>query len=64
MPKMKTNKSASKRLTRSARGKLRFRRPGRGHLLSCKSRKRKRALRKDGILHASAVKGLRGMIVP
>ena len=50
MPKQKTKKAAAKRLKRTATGKLRFKKSGSGHLLSSKSRKCKRALRKSGIL--------------
>jgi large subunit ribosomal protein L35 len=50
MPKMKTNKAAAKRLKVTASGKLKYKKAGSGHLLSSKSRKRKRNLRKDGVL--------------
>ena len=50
MPKKKTSKTAAKRMSKTARGKLKFRRANRGHLLSSKSRKRKRNLRQGGIL--------------
>jgi large subunit ribosomal protein L35 len=56
MPKKKTSKSVSKRVKVTAGGKIKFKRPGRGHLLTGKSRKRKRALRKSGILSKHAVK--------
>ena len=45
MPKMKTRKSASKRFKRTATGKFKRARAGRRHLLTGKSRKRKRKLR-------------------
>jgi len=50
MPKKKTNKAAAKRIKKTARGKYKYMRAGRGHLLSSKSRKRKRHLRRGGIL--------------
>ena len=50
MPKKKTKKLAAKRLKISARGKVMFTRPGRGHLLAGKSRKQKRRLRHGGSL--------------
>jgi large subunit ribosomal protein L35 len=62
MPKKKTNKGAAKRFTVTASGKLKFRRPGRGHLLTNKSRKRKRSLRKDGILSPDGTKHVRELI--
>ncbi len=49
MPKLKTNKSAAKRFRVTKNGKLKHSRAGRGHLLSGKSRKRKRQLRKRKI---------------
>ena len=62
MPKKKTNKAAAKRLRVTATGKLKFKRPGRGHLLTGKSRKRKRALRKTGVLSKDGAKHIRGLI--
>jgi large subunit ribosomal protein L35 len=50
MPKKKTKKAAAKRFRKSAGGKILFTRAGRGHLLTCKRRKRKRALRHAGRL--------------
>ena len=47
MPKMKTNKATAKRLRVTARGKLKRRRPGSGHLKSRKSPKRIRRFRKE-----------------
>lgn len=50
MPKKKTNKAAAKRFKVSANGKIKYFKAGSGHLLSGKSRKRKRSLRAPGIL--------------
>ena len=50
MPKKKTRKAAAKRFRRTAQGRIKFAKPGRGHLLTGKSRKRKRGLRSDGVL--------------
>ncbi len=50
MPKKKTNKAAAKRFKVSATGKIKYFKAGSGHLLSSKSRKRKRSLRTPGIL--------------
>ncbi len=44
MPKMKTNKSMSSRLKVTGSGRLSHRRPGKRHLLSKKTSKRKRHL--------------------
>lgn len=46
MPKLKTNKSTKKRFRVTKSGKVKRGRPGRRHLLSCKSTKRKRNLRR------------------
>ena len=48
--KHKTKKAIAKRFRLSKRGKLKFMKAGRGHLLSSKTRKRKRHLRGGGIL--------------
>jgi len=52
MPKKKTSKSAAKRVRMTATGKLKYARAGRGHLLLGKSRKRKRHMRRSGLLSA------------
>lgn len=44
MPKLKTRKSAAKRFKITARGKLKRHKAGKSHLLTGKSRKRKRQL--------------------
>ncbi len=46
MPKQKTRKGIAKRVKISAKGKVKRKRAGTGHLLSGKSPKRKRRLRK------------------
>lgn len=50
MPKKKTNKSAAKRFRRTAGGRLKYAKAGHGHLLHCKTTKRKRRLRRGTIL--------------
>ncbi len=50
MPKMKTRKSASKRYKMTANGKIKYKKQGLRHILTKKSSKRKRNLRKAGIL--------------
>lgn len=50
MPKMKTHRGAAKRFTVSASGKVKYRRMNRNHILTKKSSKRKRHLRKDGYM--------------
>lgn len=46
MPKLKTNKSVKKRFRVTKSGKVKRGRPGRRHLLSHKTAKRKRHLRR------------------
>lgn len=50
MPKMKTRKSASKRYSFTGSGKIKYKKQGLRHILTKKSSKRKRKLRKNGIL--------------
>jgi large subunit ribosomal protein L35 len=50
MPKQKTRKSIAKRFKITATGKVKRTTAGRGHLLTGKSRKRKRQLRGGAIL--------------
>ncbi len=48
----KTHKSSAKRFKKTGTGKLMFHSPGSRHLLSCKSRKRKRRLAKVKVMFA------------
>lgn len=50
MPKMKTRKAASKRYSFTGTGKVKYKKQGMRHILTKKSTKRKRNLRKAGIL--------------
>ncbi len=50
MPKMKTRKAASKRYSFTGTGKVKYKKQGLRHILTKKSTKRKRNLRKSGIL--------------
>ncbi|MFZ9660598.1 MAG: 50S ribosomal protein L35 [Chitinophagaceae bacterium] len=51
MPKVKTHSRAKKTFKVSATGKIMYRKPYRGHLLTKKSNKRKRSLRVEGEVH-------------
>jgi large subunit ribosomal protein L35 len=53
MPKMKTNRAAAKRFKRTGTGKLRRRRAFKSHILTKKSAKRKRHLRKATLVSAA-----------
>ena len=50
MPKIKTNRSAAKRFRRTGSGRYKRTRPYASHLLSKKSRKRKRKLRQTKLV--------------
>jgi len=50
MPKMKTRKSAAKRYSFTAKGKIKYKKQGLRHILTKKSTKRKRHLRQSGLL--------------
>ncbi len=50
MPKMKTKSSAKKRFKLSAKGKIKRAKAGSSHLLTHKSKKRKRKLRKSTVV--------------
>jgi large subunit ribosomal protein L35 len=50
MPKMKTNRSAAKRFRKTATGKIRRKKAFKNHILTHKSSKRKRHLRKGDVL--------------
>ena len=53
--KMKTHKGVSKRFKVSGRGKVRARRAGKSHLMSSKSGKRLRKLRRPLIISNKAI---------
>jgi large subunit ribosomal protein L35 len=50
MPKMKTRRSAAKRFRVTPKGKVKYKKQGLRHILTKKSRKRKRKLRKAATL--------------
>ena len=50
MPKMKTNRAAAKRLKRTASGRLKRHKANKSHILTKKSTKRKRRLRKADLV--------------
>ena len=56
MPKMKTRRAAAKRYDLTGSGKVKYKKQGLRHILSKKSTKRKRNLRKTGILNAAETK--------
>ncbi|MFH1868077.1 MAG: 50S ribosomal protein L35 [Candidatus Omnitrophota bacterium] len=62
MPKLKTRKAASKRVKLTKRGKIKISRAFRGHLLTSKSRKRKRSLNRKSTLSKTEEKKIRAML--
>lgn len=62
MPKMKTNRGAAKRFSRSASGKFKHRQSHRSHILTKKSTKRKRQLRSIIAVHDNDQKMIARML--
>lgn len=62
MPKMKSNRSAAKRFRKTATGKIRFKRSFKNHILTKKSAKRIRQLRKDGTLERGDEKRMKEIL--
>ena len=62
MPKMKTNRGAAKRVRRTGRGKLRRMRAYKSHILTKKTRKRKRRLRSAALVSRADERRLRRLL--
>ncbi len=62
MPKMKTSKSAAKRFKVTGTGKLKRAKAYKSHILTKKSAKRKRNLRKPAITDATNVKNMKKIL--
>ncbi|MBK1644832.1 50S ribosomal protein L35 [Thiocapsa imhoffii] len=62
MPKIKTNRGAAKRFTRTASGSIKCNASHRRHILTKKSTKRKRQLRSPKYLQPSDVRAALRMI--
>jgi large subunit ribosomal protein L35 len=62
MPKMKTRKSAAKRYKVTATGKIKYKKQGLRHILTKKGAKRKRNLRKAGLLSPAEEKRARVLL--
>jgi large subunit ribosomal protein L35 len=62
MPKMKTRKSAAKRYKVTGSGKVKYKKQGLRHILTKKSSKRKRKLRKAGILSPEETKRIKSLL--
>ena len=62
MPKQKTHKGAAKRFRLSATGKVRRGHSGQTHILTKKSSKRKRKLRKPALVASGDAKRLKQLL--
>ena len=62
MPKMKTKRAAAKRFKLTGTGKLKRAKAFRSHILTKKSTKTKRNLRKTGYVSASQVKTMKKLL--
>lgn len=62
MPKMKTTKAAAKRFKTTGTGKLKRNKAYKSHILTKKSQKRKRNLRKATITDATNVKNMKKIL--
>ena len=62
MPKMKTNRATAKRFKLTAKGKVRRRRGYLRHILSTKTRKQKRHLRKPALVDPSNEKAIKRLL--
>ena len=58
MPKMKTNRAARKRFRCTATGKVRRNKANKSHILTKKSRKRKRHLRQSTMVNSANMKNV------
>ncbi len=62
MPKMKTNRAAAKRIKKTGSGKLKRWHAFKSHILTKKSRKRKRNLRKGVIVERQDVAQMKKLL--
>ena len=62
MPKMKTTKAAAKRFKKTGTGLLKRNKAYKSHILTKKSQKRKRNLRKAAIKDATNVKAIKKIL--
>ena len=59
MPKIKTNRAAAKRFKKTGTGKLKRNKAYKSHILTKKSTKRKRNLRKAAVVDSTNVKSMK-----
>ncbi len=63
MPKMKSRRGAMKRFKLTGSGKVKRNKAYKSHMLTKKTRKRKRDLRHSGLIHESDAKRVNKMIL-
>jgi large subunit ribosomal protein L35 len=63
MPKLKRHKGLAKRMKVTGGGKLKHRRPGASHLMSVKSAKRRRHIRRTAIVHRGKAKAMKAALL-
>ncbi|OQX61427.1 MAG: 50S ribosomal protein L35 [Desulfococcus sp. 4484_241] len=62
MPKIKTNRAAAKRFRRTKNGKFVYSKSHKSHILTKKSAKRKRSLRKSHVIDSTNNKELKRLL--
>ncbi|MBS3809171.1 MAG: 50S ribosomal protein L35 [Desulfobacterales bacterium] len=62
MPKLKTNRAAAKRFKRTGSGKYMFAKSHASHILTKKTRKRKRELRRKQVMDSTNMKSVRRLL--
>ncbi len=62
MPKLKTKRSAAKRFKKTGSGKFMFNKPGHSHILTKKTRKRKRNMKKDKVISETMITHIKRML--
>ncbi|MGC9325622.1 MAG: 50S ribosomal protein L35 [Desulfomonilia bacterium] len=60
--KLKTNRSAAKRFSLTGSGKIKRNKAYKRHLLSCKTTKQKRHLRKSALVDSANLSGVKRML--
>jgi large subunit ribosomal protein L35 len=63
MPKLKTNRSAMKRFRKTGTGKVRRYQAFTNHILTKKTSKRKRALRRGALVHPADLKRIKRLLL-
>ncbi len=64
MPKMKTKKAAAKRFSLTGTGKVKYKKMNLRHILTKKTTKRKRGLRKNGTLDPVSTYAIKKTLLP